>query len=335
LAKHGEEVRWDGVIGRFPILIKGTVYLGLAGFVAQGTVVRDYKESIEGLPQSVSEALSHEDFKVIAERLSIGSNAYAHLYNLKIDDSFLDEFESELVRRALYDLENSAVILKTTGDTQSAVVMAHEATEKFLKAALKKSGGPRELKKFGHNLPKLILDLVSRSPRYSWLKKSIDNLQTLSPNMELRYGLHPRTDADAVSAFHASLYVCSSIALMWQFDHARGNCKSSFKTGKFYVNGMWQTLYCKSVQDKTAILTLFTSNPVTGSQMMDMALDDEVSALYLEVTDPKEDGRLRQILIAHLRNPGRRVRPDEIGINQVDGPEGSYVTAMIRRKLDP
>ena len=99
---------------------------------------------------------------------------------------------------------------------------------------------------------------------------------------------------------------------------------------------MWQTLYCKSVQNGMAVLTLFMSNPVSGSQMLDLKLDDAAtSSLYLEITDPQEDARLRQILMAHLRNPGRRVRPEEIGIRQVDGPEGSYLTAMISRKIGP
>jgi len=284
----------------------------------------------------MAKSISREEFRQIAERLSLGSNAYAHLSNLRIDHSCLDKVQSELVQRALYDLENSAIILKSSGDTQSAVVIAHQAAEKFLKAALKKSGNTTDLKKFGHNLPRLIESLVRTSPRYQWLKAPTGNLQSLSPSMELRYGLQPRTAEDAVSAIHASLYICGSIALMWQFDRARGTDRPNFKPGRFYLNGMWQTLYCKSVQNGMAVLTLFMSNPVSGSQMLDLKLDDAAtSSLYLEITDPQEDARLRQILMAHLRNPGRRVRPEEIGIRQVDGPEGSYLTAMISRKIGP
>ena len=336
LEKYGEAVRWDGILGKFPIVIKGAVYLGLARFVGKGTFVRDWRDGVEGLPPSVAESVSRDEFRLIAERLTLGSNAYAHLSNLRIDHTFLGKVENELVQRAVYDLENSAVVLKTSGDTQSAVVMAHQATEKFLKAALKKSGDPTELRKFGHNLPKLIESLVGRSIRYRWLKIPTGHLQTLSPSMELRYGLQPRTIEDAVSAIHASLHICSSIALMWQFDHARGTDKSSFKPGKFYLNDMWQTLYCKAIENGIAVLTLFISNPVLGSQMLDLKLDDAAtSSLYLEITDPQEDARLRQIFMAHLRNPGKLVSPEEIGIRQVDGPEGSYLTALISRKIDP
>jgi len=335
LENYGEAARWDGVLGRFPLVIKGTVYLGIARLVGKGTFVQDWREGVEGLPASVAESVTREEFRPIAERLTLGSNSYGHLSNLRIDHTFLGNLEAELVKRALYDLENSAVILKTTGDTQSSVVMAHQATEKFLKAALKKAGDPTDLKKFGHNLPKLIDALIDKSARYRWLKPPTGHLQTLSPNMELRYGMQPRTVEDAVSAIHASLHVCSAIAVMWQFDHARGSEHSSFVAGKFYRNDMWQTLYCKSVRDGIAVLTLFTSHPRTGSQMMDLQLDDvAVSALYLEITDPAEEAMLRGRFAAHLRNPGKRVSPDELGIKQMDGPEGGYLTAMISRKIN-
>jgi HEPN domain-containing protein len=291
-------------------------------------------DTIEGLPTSVAKLVLREEFGRIAERLTLGSNAYAHLSNIRIDHACLDIVSSELVRRALYDLENASIILKSSGDTQSAVFMAHQATEKFLKAALRKSGNITDLKKFGHNLPKLIESLVRRSPRYQWLKTPIDTLQKLSPSMELRYGLQPRTAEDAVSAIHASLNICGSIASMWQFDTARGTDRSDFKPGRFYLNSMWQSLYCKSARNGMAILTLFMSNPISGSQMLDLKLDEAAtSSLYLEVTDQQEDARLRQVLMAHLRNPGRRVRPEEMGIRQVDGPEGSYLTVTIRRKI--
>jgi len=49
----------------------------------------------------------------------------------------------------------------------------------------------------------------------------------------------------------------------------------------------------------------------------------EQRALYLEVTDHRHDTELRLRLSAHLRNPGKRVAPEEIGIDMVVGPEGS------------
>lgn len=35
LKKYGDAVRWDGVIARFPISIRGIVYLGQARFVGE------------------------------------------------------------------------------------------------------------------------------------------------------------------------------------------------------------------------------------------------------------------------------------------------------------
>lgn len=63
--------------------------------------------------------------------------------------------------------------------------------------------------------------------------------------------------------------------------------------------------------------------------MADLVLAPSSSALYLAVTDPKEDAQLRGQFLLHLRNPGKKVSHEEIGLNMVHGPEGSYTTVML------
>ena len=223
--------------------------------------------------------------------------------------------------------------LRHVGDTQTAVVQAHEAAEKFVKATLLKAGSTEKLQDFGHNIPKAFRALLQREPRYSCLSSPIQNLQKLSPSMELRYGSIPRSMEMAVQAFHGALYVCGLAAQMWLFDKARGTSQSGFRECYFYLDGANSTYYCKGVLGETATLTLFQSSQFIGAQMVNMLLDTAQSALYLEVTDPHRDGELRNRYLAHLRNPGKKVSQEEMGIKIVDGPEGSYATALIRARL--
>jgi hypothetical protein len=153
LKKYGDVVRWDGIVARFPILIRGVVYLGQARFVGEGEVLANFQEGIEQLPDEVAHSLSPEERRPILEKLTFGARGFFSLHNLIIDDGWLGDTECALVRRALYDLENAAVTLKHTGDTQAASVQAHEAAEKFLKAALSKAGSTKALKSFGHDIP--------------------------------------------------------------------------------------------------------------------------------------------------------------------------------------
>jgi HEPN domain-containing protein len=333
IGQYGDAARWDGIVARFPISIGGVVYLGRVRFVAEGEVLANFEDEIEDLPKDIARSLSPEEMRSALEKLTFGSRNFHSLYNLLIDDDCLAEIERGLVRRALYDLENAAVTLKHTGDTQAATVLAHEAAEKFLKAALQKSGNTKKLTGFGHDIPKVFQALLQAERRYAFLSSPIANLQKLSPNMELRYSNVPRSMEMAIQAYHGALYICGMIAQMWLFDKARGTSKSRFRECYFYLDGANSTFYCKRVQGVSVTLTLFRSSRFIGSQMVDITLDMAQSALYLEVTDTRQDAQLRSQLMAHLRNPGRKVFPEEIGLKMVHGPEGSYATAMIRRPI--
>jgi HEPN domain-containing protein len=330
LRKYGDAVRWDGIVARFPILIRGVVYLGQARFVGAGEVLANFQEGIEQLSDEVASSLSPEEKRPVLEKLTFGARGFTSLHNLIIDDLWLSETEQALVRRALYDLENAAVTLKHTGDTQAASVQAHEAAEKFLKAALSRAGSSKALKSFGHDIPRLFRELLVAEPRYSCVELPVENLQRLAPNMELRYSHVPRSLEMAVEGFHGSLYVCGILAQMWLFDQARGSTKSAFKECSFYIDGSNATYYCKKATADSAVLTHFRSSKYTGSQMADLVMASSSSALYLEVTDPNQDAQLRWQFLLHLRNPGKKVSPDEIGLNMVNGPEGSYATVMLK-----
>jgi hypothetical protein len=151
--------------------------------------------------------------------------------------------------------------------------------------------------------------------------------------MELRFTHVPRSLEMATEGYHGALYICGLIAQMWLFDKARGTTKSAFKECSFYVDGANTTFYCKRLQEDSVTLTLFHSSRFTGSQMGEIMMDQSRSALYLEVTDALQDAQLRRQLAAHLRNPGRKVSPEEIELKMVHGPEGSYATAVLRRPI--
>jgi hypothetical protein len=87
------------------------------------------------------------------------------------------------------------------------------------------------------------------------------------------------------------------------------------------------------VQGDAVTLTFFRSSKLIGSQMADIMLNSSESALYLEVTDAAADARLRAQFAVQLRNPGRKVSPEEIALKMVHGPEGSYTTALLKAPI--
>lgn len=332
LQKYGDAARWDGIIARFPILIRDRAYLGLARFVSTATLAR-FTDGIEGLPSEVAESLTGEELRPILEKLLVGSQYHGTLYDLSIDDDWLGSNAKELIHRAGLDLANAAATIRHTGDTQTAIVQAHEAAEKYIKAALLRAGTSKPLKSYGHDFEKLFAAIVCSERRYSCLELPIKNLQTLSPSMEMRYSTIPRSVAMAVQGYHGALYVCAIIAQMWLFDRERGTSKSSFKECSFYIDGARSTFYCFGIQNNTAAMRLFQSNKFTGSQMVELMVPSSQSALYLEVTDPRRDAQLRRQLAVHMANRGTKVSPEEAGVRTVHGPEGTYTTALLRTPM--
>ena len=330
--KYGAAAEWDGVVGRFPLLIRNEVYIGLARFIEEGEALVDLTEDIEGLPNEIAGSLSLEEFRPVAERQANANSSFRSLYNLEIEEDFLRDQERDLVRRARADLASSVVVLKQNGDTQKSVFESHEATEKFFKAALLRTGYKQNVGDFKHNIPKLFRELVKAAPRYSWLRKPQDNLQSLFvPGMGLRYKQIAVSVERAVEAFFGSLFICGTVAQMWLFDRARGTSESTFRVCRFYIDGQGYAHYCQRVEGNFATLTLFHSSEAVGSAMVDKRMDLQQSAMYLEVVDPALDAELGKQLEAHYRNRGKRVTAEEVGLKLESGVEGSYATAVIKR----
>lgn len=335
--KYGNSAVWDGVVGRIPIIIRGEIYLVVVPYTSGDTALK-LTDQIEGLPQVIVDTFTSEEFETCARTVAALSLALYKLYNLSVDDTFLDDIERGLVSRALFDLENAANTLRLSGDTQTAIFHSHAAAEKFLKVALKQSGSATDHRSLGHQLTKIFAHLVSVQGRYAWLKSSVDSLQEFAPNMEIRYGVMPRTIQNAVSAFNASLNICGMLAQMWIFDRERGTVQPTFSPGHFYIDGSGATYYCDRLsQTKTgqpgAILFRFGHFPIIGALMAEISLDLVASALYLEIKEECRIEALRKEFESAMRNRGREFKPASLGIKIASGPEGSCTTASMRIEI--
>jgi len=232
LEKYGESAKWDGVIGRGPIIIRGSVYIIAFPFTS-GDACLKLTDYIENLPQNVRETFTEEEFKDVARKATSAMLHFGTLYDLTVQDTFLSDIEKALVWRGLADLEVAANSIKQSEDTQNTIFHTHQAAEKFLKVGLRRSGSLIDLKSLGHNLPKIFEELCTLNNRYAWLRSSVDSLQKFAPNMEIRYGSVPRTVENAISSFYSALNVCAVLAQVWLFDIARGTDKATFEQGKF------------------------------------------------------------------------------------------------------
>ncbi|MFL6427264.1 MAG: HEPN domain-containing protein [Acidobacteriaceae bacterium] len=332
--KYGySAMEWDQVIGRIPVLLRGCVYMVQVPLVTEETLI-EVKDRVEGLPAEVRDSLTDEESGGLLHEVLQPALSYAKLYTLRVDDVFLTQTARALVRRALFDLENATHSLQRTGDVQGAIFHAHAAGEKFLKAALAKVGSARNFKSLGHDIPKAFEELVKADRGYGWLKEPVQELQRLAPNMELRYGIVPRTLEDGVTAIHATLFLCGSLAQMWILESERGPRTSEFRPGKFYKDISGLDHYCKSVDAAQVEMLCFRSNKFTGSQLFTKRMDPMWCSIYLEVYDQAEDQQLRGRLLAHLRQPGTRVDPADLSVKHVNGPKGMYTVGTIRRKIN-
>lgn len=330
IERYGNQAKWDGIIGRIPVQLRGEVYLLQVPCVTQDTMVK-LTERLENLPPEMAPTFTTEEFNELAHKIFGGTSSFFKLYTLSVDDPFIDDTERDLIWMALFDLEAAANCLKQSGDTRNSIFHSHAAAEKFLKVALKKSGNAKSLQSFGHNIPKIFGELAKAEPRYAWLKSSVDLLQTAAPNMQIRYQILPRTVPDAISAFNAALYLCGTLAEIWIFDVERGTKQTTFQAGSFYLDWAKMSFYCKEVINKSnkdlAVLILFHIDSITGQQIiMEITKELHQSALFVEVKEAAEIRVLQQRFDWQMRNKGRRVDPQEFGIRIASGPEGSYMT---------
>jgi HEPN domain-containing protein len=331
--RYGDRAKPDGVIGRIPVLLRGEVYLVLVPLTVGDTIVR-LADQIDGLPTQAEAGLSREEFESIAPMVTAATLSFQKLYNLTVDDGFLDTIERGMVWRAVFDLETAATTLRYVGDTQNAIFQIHQAAEKFLKVALKRAGSKADLKRLRHNLPAVSAELKTLSDRYVWLESSVDALQSLAPNMDIRYAIVPRRRESAIDAFDAALSICGALAQMWLFDAKRGAEPCRFSPGSYYVDGTQGTYFCKGIDQNggtspSAVLTRFGGHPILGQMMFDVCVRLSESALYLEVEAGEELAALRRKFDSFIRQPpAHQVTSEDLGIKI--GPRGSYTTALLR-----
>jgi hypothetical protein len=337
IEKYGDSAKWDGVIGKGPIIIRGNVYLIAFPFTS-GDACLKLVDHIENLPQNVEETFTEEEFKDVGRRAAGAMMHFGTLYDLTVQDTFLDEVEKGLVWRGLADLEIAANSIKQSEDTQNAIFHTHQAAEKFLKVALRRSGFKGTLKSLGHDLPKIFQELCTLKSRYTWLKSSVDSLQNFAPSMEIRYGSVPRTVENAVSSFYSALNVCAVLAKIWLFDFARGTDKATFVPGTFYTDGNGNDYHCENLvltTDKRPGATLRRlGNYPIGALMMDIVRDMDQSSLHLEISDTQQVEQLRRLYRLHMQMRGTEKKPEDMGIKITSGPEGSYMTQFSQGKLN-
>jgi HEPN domain-containing protein len=337
IAKLGDAAKWDAVIGRGPTIIRGNLYLIAFPFTS-GDAALNLWDQIENLPKHIRETLTEDEFREVGNMAIGAMTHFGYLYDLTVQDTFLTDTEKALVWRGLADFELAAQSIKQNEDTQNAIFHTHQAAEKFLKAALLRSGFKGDLKKLSHDLPKIFKELIAIKSRYTWLKISIDALQQFAPNMEIRYGVVPRTMENAVSSFYSALNVCAVLAQVWLYDLARGTDKATFTPGKFYTDGSANTFRCEALlmtneKRPGAILRLF-GNRMSPVVMMDIVRDMDQSSLHLEVSDPQKVAQLEEVYRFDLQRRGKKVKPEELGIKITSGPEGSGVTGYIQAGIN-
>jgi HEPN domain-containing protein len=336
--EYGEQVAWDGVIGKFPVFLRGEVYLVSVPFTSADAIVK-LTDRIEGFSSVKSGPLMQDEFEDLGRVVAGMTPNVQSLYDLSVEDGFLDDVERGLIWRGIFDLENGATALKTSGDTQTAIFHAHEAAEKFLKVALKRTGGNPNLRSLGHRIRNVFDELLKKRPAFGWLRSSVDSLRTLAPDMEIRYAQVPRSPEHAISALYASLSICGTLALVWLFEKDRGSPASQFKAGKFYMDGSRTAFYCcggSTVPGKPPLVLLlrFGSGPFVSNLIAEVLVEHDVSMLYLEVRDKRRIHALQQRLNRHRQNPGTRLSQEDLGLKITSGPEGCYATSIIRLKTN-
>lgn len=334
IERYGNRAQWDGVVARVPFLVRGNLYMLAVPYISADTVLR-LTDFIEGLSQDIIDSLTPEEMATSLETAMLCTSAVHKIYNLTVDDIHFSSEERELLRRALFDLENASTSLKMNEDAQGAVFNAHAAAEKLLKIGIKRAGISRDL--ISHKLPQIFERLVGLRKTYSWLHSSVDALHNLAPDMNIRYQLVPRSLSEAVSAIYISLKICSMLAQVWLFDLARGSEKSAFVPGRFYVDGSRATFYCDRLHMTTegkpgAVLMSFGG--LTGSFISELVLEQEVSSLYLEVTDARQSAELRTQFDELPQRCQTRIDPKDVGMAIHSKPEGSYAGGIMRFRIE-
>lgn len=232
IEKYGEAAVWDGRIGSQPILIRGSLYTARIPFTSE-TVMLKIADYIENLPRYLADTLSSQEWVDVGSSVLAASEDFGALYNLETRPSLLSAEQRAFVRRAWYDLRNSATVIKE--DTQGSIFHAHQAAEKFVKAALLRVGvGANVVRKLQHKLEEASLRLSESHVKFATMLPWAKALDLLLGSMDIRYSQVVRSQANGVSAFSAARSICGFLARQWQLDAERGAPDIQFELGKYY-----------------------------------------------------------------------------------------------------
>jgi hypothetical protein len=330
--KYGEKAKWDGIMGRVPVLVRGDLYLAMIRFVVEDQV-QDYRDCIEGLPTEVSKNLGLEDFKSIASYTSRAQMYLNAIQTLQADDCFLTKPQRDFMLRGRFDLRGSPLSLKLNEDTQSSIFSAHAAAEKFLKAAIIGIDPTMDARSYGHKADKLFSDLAARDPRFRSLGRAVDELQSkLGQGMNIRYSTANRSVEQAVSIFYAALHLCSSVSNILRFDDERGSRNSAFSAGAYYVNSVNLSFWCTKADETSATIIAFDTGGLRDLAPHAISLKQTESGYYLRVTNASQLSDMSHALSrAAMRS--RPLGTDEVNeISNIRGTEGSYILGFSRRR---
>jgi HEPN domain-containing protein len=235
LQRYGTQAKWDGVIGRQPLLLRGKLHVLEIRHsnVNPKSGLADLLETLqlEGNPTSP------EEYRYLTMSFLEGTADFSALHNIEMRPSLLSPEQRSLLRRAWFDLKDATAVIESSSDVQGSIVHSHEAAEKFLKVALIHEGYAfKELGKgtLRHDLNNLIKALVVKHSRYDFLKKPAKDLHSFLDSMSARYTSLRRSLADAVQAFRLALHCVGFIAVQIELDAERGARDLDFELGHYY-----------------------------------------------------------------------------------------------------
>jgi hypothetical protein len=331
-ALHGDKVSWDGIMGRVPVLIKGELYLAAVDFVMED-VKKDYRESIEGLAANVAESLGLEDFRTIGSRTVRAHGDFKALETLNADDCFLSIAQRELLQRARFDLRSSVNELKINENTQGSIFNSHAAAEKYLKAALLQLDKNARPESYGHGVKDLLRDIVVRDERFSGLDNAVAELGQKLPDMNIRYKAMPRSVDNAITAFYASLNVCSGVSTILRFDDERKSRRSAFQPGAYYINAHDLSFWCFDASPSGAKVIGFDERPLRRLKPTPLAVRQVDSGFYLKVESASRAAEMGAALSKLANAPNIRRHGEAQEWSSIRGPEGSYILGFSRRLM--
>lgn len=302
--RYGDKARWDGIIGRQPLMLRGQLHVLQIRHPAVNPR-GGLEELLETLRVKGCPVSPEENRHLAISALESSSN-FSALHNIEMRPSLFNAEQRALCRRAWFDLKNATAVLESSSDVQGSIVHSHEAAEKFLKVALIYSGcNPKALGRgrLRHNLNDLITALATKHSKFCFLKKPAHDLHDYLDSMSARYTAQKRTFADAVQAFRLALHCVAFVAEQIELDAERGAPDISFKLGHYYHDTAGrQYRYCGPERNTTGELLclLYLLEASDQGHTIDALIrfKDPCSFHYAKISDQRTIARLQARYLA-------------------------------------